>query len=91
MNVADKKIVIFIMNENTRPKNWPERLCSSCATFDTSTTFKYSPLVTPIIFKGQRCVKIYIEEIKQKYPLMFEYLMWFKKFHNINEIKNIIF
>ena len=59
-----------------RPSDWSDRLCGVMSAFGTDEQLRYSPLVTPALRDGLRCV-IVRRELAELEPRLFKFFLSF--------------
>ncbi len=59
-----------------RPSDWSDRLCGVMSAFGADEQLRYSPLITPALRDGQRCV-IVRPELAELEPRLFKFFLSF--------------
>lgn len=64
-------------NEIFRPSDWAERLCGDLCIIQ-KRRMKYSPLLCPSVFHGNKCVLVHVT-LEESHPELFASIMAFAK------------
>ena len=67
---------ITLSGHQFRPSDWADRLCGVMSAFGTDEQLRYSPLVTPALRDGLRCV-IVKHELAALEPRLFKFFLSF--------------
>ena len=67
---------ITLGGQQFRPSDWSDRLCGVMSAFGADEQLRYSPLVTPALRDGLRCV-IVKRELAELEPRLFKFFLSF--------------
>ena len=67
---------ITLGGQQFRPRDWSDRLCGVMSAFGADEQLRYSPLVTPALRDGLRCV-IVRRELAELEPRLFKFFLSF--------------
>ena len=67
---------ITLDGQHFRPSDWSDRLCGVMSAFGADEQLRYSPLVTPALRDGLRCV-IVRRELAELEPRLFKFFLSF--------------
>ena len=67
---------LTVSGQQFRPSDWSDRLCGVMSAFGADEQLRYSPLVTPALRDGLRCV-IVRRELAQLEPRLFRFFLSF--------------
>ena len=67
---------ITLGGQQFRPSDWSDRLCGVMSAFGADEQLRYSPLVTPALRDGLRCV-IVRRELAELEPRLFKFFLSF--------------
>ena len=67
---------ITLEGQQFRPSDWSDRLCGVMSAFGADEQLRYSPLVTPALRDGLRCV-IVRRELAELEPRLFKFFLSF--------------
>ena len=67
---------ITLDGQQFRPSDWSDRLCGVMSAFGADEQLRYSPLVTPALRDGLRCV-IVRRELAELEPRLFKFFLSF--------------
>ena len=67
---------ITLGGQQFRPSDWSDRLCGVMSAFGADEQLRYSPLVTPALREGLRCV-IVKRELAELEPRLFRFFLSF--------------
>ena len=67
---------ITLGGQQFRPSDWSDRLCGVMSAFGADEQLRYSPLVTPALRNGVRCV-IVKRELAELEPRLFRFFLSF--------------
>ena len=67
---------ITLSGQQFRPSDWSDRLCGVMSAFGADEQLRYSPLVTPALREGLRCV-IVKHELAELEPRLFRFFLSF--------------
>ena len=67
---------ITLGGQQFRPSDWSDRLCGVMSAFGADEQLRYSPLVTPALRDGLRCV-IVKRELSELEPRLFKFFLSF--------------
>jgi Protein of unknown function (DUF3579) len=67
---------ITLSGQQFRPSDWSDRLCGVMSAFGADEQLRYSPLVTPALRDGLRCV-IVKRELAELEPRLFRFFLSF--------------
>ena len=67
---------ITLGGQQFRPSDWSDRLCGVMSAFGADEQLRYSPLVTPALRNGLRCVVVK-RELAELEPRLFKFFLSF--------------
>ena len=67
---------ITLSGQQFRPSDWSDRLCGVMSAFGADEQLRYSPLITPALRDGLRCV-IVKRELAELEPRLFRFFLSF--------------
>ena len=67
---------LTLSGQQFRPSDWSDRLCGVMSAFGADEQLRYSPLVTPALRDGLRCV-IVKRELAELEPRLFRFFLSF--------------
>ena len=73
---------ITLDGQQFRPSDWSDRLCGVMSAFGADEQLRYSPLVTPALRDGLRCV-IVRRELAELEPRLFKFFLSFAVDNNL--------
>ena len=77
--VIDSDLIIkglTLSGDQFRPSDWSDRLCGVMSAFGADEQLRYSPLITPALRDGLRCV-IVRRELAELEPRLFRFFLSF--------------